>query len=65
MRGKKNTEAHVTENFAELICSNSLRAKAITNAIGLLKEEMNRIGEGLGVSIKCQRAEIFDMMHRI
>ena len=36
MRGKKNTEAHVTENFAELICSNSLRAKAITNAVGLL-----------------------------
>lgn len=43
MRGKKNTEAHTTTNFAELICSNSLRAKAITNAIGLLKEEMNRL----------------------
>ena len=43
MRGKVNTEAHVTTNFAELICSNSLRAKAVTNAVGLLKEEMNRI----------------------
>lgn len=43
MRGKKNTEAHVTSNFAELICSNSLRAKAVTNAIGLLKEEMNQL----------------------
>ncbi len=43
MRGKKNTDAHVTENFAELICSNSLRAKALTNAVGLLKEEMNQL----------------------
>lgn len=43
MRGVKNTEAHVTNNFAELICSNSLRAKAVTNAVGLLKEEMNRL----------------------
>lgn len=43
MRGKVNTEAHVTSNFAELICSNSLRAKAVTNAVGLLKEEMNRL----------------------
>ncbi len=44
MRGKRNTEAHVTDGFAELICSNSLRAKALTNAVGLLKEEMNQIG---------------------
>ena len=43
MRGKKNTEAHVTNNFAELICSNSLRAKAVTNAVGLLKEEMSQL----------------------
>ena len=43
MRGVKNTEAHVTSNFAELICSNSLRAKAVTNAVGLLKEEMNQM----------------------
>lgn len=43
MRGVKNTEAHVTNNFAELICSNSLRAKAVTNAVGLLKEEMNQL----------------------
>ena len=43
MRGVKNTEAHVTANFAELICSNSLRAKAVTNAVGLLKEEMNQL----------------------
>ena len=29
------------------------------------QEALNKIGEGLGVDIKCQRAEIFDMMHRI
>ena len=44
MRGSgKSTPAHKTDMFSELICSNSLRAKAITNAIGLLKEEMIRI----------------------
>ena len=44
MRGSgKSTVAHTTDMFSELICSNSLRAKAVTNAIGLLKEEMNRI----------------------
>ena len=40
MRPKKMTPAHKTGGFSELICSNSLRAASITNAIGLLKEEM-------------------------
>ncbi len=40
MRPKKYTSAHQTEGFAELICSNSLRSNALTNAVGLLKEEM-------------------------
>lgn len=44
MRPVKYTEAHKTGMFAELICSNSLRAASIENAIGLLKEEMRRIG---------------------
>ena len=44
MRPKKFTSAHKTSGFAELICSNSLRAASIENAVGLLKEEMNRIG---------------------
>lgn len=44
MRPKKFTSAHKTSGFAELICSNSLRASSIENAVGLLKEEMNRIG---------------------
>ena len=44
MRPKKMTPAHKTGGFSELICSNSLRAASITNAIGLLKEEMRIIG---------------------
>ncbi|WP_329759129.1 methylenetetrahydrofolate--tRNA-(uracil(54)-C(5))-methyltransferase (FADH(2)-oxidizing) TrmFO [Allisonella histaminiformans] len=43
MRPVKQTPAHHTELFAELVCSNSLRAAAITNAVGLLKEEMRRM----------------------
>ena len=43
MRPKKMTPAHKTKNFAELVCSNSLRANGITNAVGLLKEEMRRL----------------------
>lgn len=43
MRSKKMTPAHKTTNFAELVCSNSLRANSVTNAVGLLKEEMRRL----------------------
>lgn len=43
MRPKKMTPAHKTQNFAELVCSNSLRANNITNAVGLLKEEMRML----------------------
>ena len=42
MRPVKMTPAHQTAGFAELICSNSLRAASIENAVGLLKEEMRR-----------------------
>ncbi|TFJ42958.1 methylenetetrahydrofolate--tRNA-(uracil(54)-C(5))-methyltransferase (FADH(2)-oxidizing) TrmFO [Carnobacterium divergens] len=42
MRPVKNTEAHHTSDFAELVCSNSLRANQVTNAAGLLKEEMRQ-----------------------
>lgn len=44
MRPVQKTPAHHTENFAELVCTNSLRAASITNAVGLLKEEMRRLG---------------------
>jgi len=40
MRPVKNTPAHETEGFAELVCSNSLRADGLANAVGVLKEEM-------------------------
>lgn len=40
MRPKKQTEAHQTGKFAELVCSNSLRASGLENAVGILKEEM-------------------------
>ena len=43
MRPTKKTPAHKTGNFAELVCSNSLRAAGLTNAVGVLKEEMRRL----------------------
>ncbi len=43
MRPKKLTPAHKTGLLAELVCSNSLRSKELTNAVGLLKEEMRRL----------------------
>ena len=43
MRPGKTTPAHCTDNFAELVCSNSLRAAGLNNAVGLLKEEMRRL----------------------
>lgn len=44
MRPVKFTPAHHTDQFAELVCSNSLRAAGLENAVGLLKEEMRRLG---------------------
>ena len=43
MRPKKMTPAHHSENFAELVCSNSLRADGMTNAVGVLKCEMEML----------------------
>lgn len=43
MRPVKQTPAHHTEQFAELVCSNSLRANQLTNAVGVLKEEMRKL----------------------
>src|SRR5947207_14331106 len=40
MRPAKMTAAHQTSNLAELVCSNSFRSSAVTNAVGLLKHEM-------------------------
>lgn len=44
MRPVRTTEAHKTDGFAELVCSNSLRSASIDAAVGLLKEEMRRLG---------------------
>jgi methylenetetrahydrofolate--tRNA-(uracil-5-)-methyltransferase len=44
MRPRRTTEAHQTELLAELVCSNSFRSAERTTAIGLLKEEMRRLG---------------------
>lgn len=44
MKPKKYSPAHHSPNFAELVCSNSLRSDCVTNAVGLLKEEMTRVG---------------------
>jgi len=44
MRPGKQTEAHQTGDFAEVVCSNSLKSKLITTASGLLKEEMKILG---------------------
>ena len=44
MKPHKMTPAHHSPDFAELVCSNSLRSNQIFNAIGLLKEELSRSG---------------------
>ena len=44
MKPHKLTPAHVSPDFAELVCSNSLRSNELTNAVGLLKEEMRKLG---------------------
>lgn len=44
MRPVRMTEAHRTADFAELVCSNSLRSDSMETAVGVLKEEMRRLG---------------------
>ena len=43
MKPEKRTPAHVTDYFAELCCSNSLRGAGLENAVGLLKEELRQL----------------------
>ena len=50
MKPVKFSDAHVSENLAELVCSNSLKASNVENASGLLKEEMRLLG---GLVVKC------------
>ena len=44
MKPERFTPAHHSAGFAELVCSNSLRSDQLTNAVGLLKEEMRQLG---------------------
>lgn len=44
MKPQRKTPAHKSDNFAELVCSNSLKASRVDSAAGLLKEEMRRLG---------------------
>ena len=53
MKPEKKTPAHETAYFAELCCSNSLRAAGLENAVGLLKEELRRHGS---LIIRCADA---------
>lgn len=55
MRPKKSTGAHVSENCAEFVCSNSLGSADITNASGLLKQEMELLGgELIKIAYECR-----------
>ncbi len=53
MRPKKMTPAHRTDQFAELVCSNSLRSDSLENACGILKKEMELLDS---LIIQCARA---------
>ena len=53
MKPKKMTPAHHSQDFAELVCSNSLRGDRLENAVGLLKEELRRVGS---IIMECAEA---------
>ena len=53
MKPEKYTPAHKYAGFAELVCSNSLKAERIGSAAGMLKEEMRRLGS---LTMQCAEA---------
>ena len=53
MKPRKMTPAHHSEDFAELVCSNSFRGDRLENAVGLLKEELRRVGS---IIMECAEA---------
>lgn len=57
MRPGKMTSAHHSGDFAELVCSNSLRGAALENAVGLLKEELRRLGSLIMAAADRNRVE--------
>ena len=57
MKPKKMTPAHHSEDFAELVCSNSFRGDRLENAVGLLKEELRRVGSRIMECAEATRVE--------
>ena len=57
MKPKKMTPAHHSTDFAELVCSNSLRGDRLENAVGLLKEELRRVGSLIMECAEATRVE--------
>ena len=57
MRPKKMTPAHKTQNFAELVCSNSLRSDSLENAVGILKREMEEFDSLIIKSARLNKVE--------
>ncbi len=57
MKPEKMTPAHHSDLFAELVCSNSLRGDSLANAVGLLKEELRRLGSLIMASAEENRVE--------
>ena len=57
MRPVKSSPAHHTGDFAELVCSNSLRGDRLENAVGLLKEELRRVGSLIMECAEATRVE--------
>ncbi len=57
MKPHKMTPAHHSTDFAELVCSNSLRGDRLENAVGLLKEELRRVGSLIMQCAEATRVE--------
>ena len=57
MKPQKMTPAHHSTDFAELVCSNSLRGDRLENAVGLLKEELRRLGSLILACAEANRVE--------
>ena len=57
MKPKKMTPAHHSPDFAELVCSNSLRGDRLENAVGLLKEELRRLDSLILTCAEATRVE--------
>ena len=57
MKPHKKSPAHHTDTFAELVCSNSLRGDRLENAVGLLKEELRRMGSLILACAEATRVE--------